>query len=139
VYVEIRSTKLPKPERWTAVFEPLELFPLLDELVIAIRRIPFLRRQGSCQWHGSVEKLKRGPEHLSTIMIVDGQAHMEAEYEGLDLNMDVMLKKKCKCLPDTPLMDLTDVKRKREKKQMPYREARQAALEQRVGEATCKN
>jgi hypothetical protein len=87
--VEIRSTKFPKPERWTAVFEPLELFPLLNELVITIRRIPFLR----CQWHGSVEKLKRGPEHLSTIMIVDGLAHMEAEYEGLDHHMEVMLKR----------------------------------------------
>jgi hypothetical protein len=36
-------------------------------------------------------------------------------------------------------MDLKDVKRKRQKKQMPFGEARQAALEQRAGEAVCKN
>jgi hypothetical protein len=36
-------------------------------------------------------------------------------------------------------MDLTDVKQKREKKQMPYGEARQAVLEQLAGEAPCKN
>jgi len=46
-YLKIITTKLPRRNHWTVFIELLDVFPCLNELVITIPRIPFLRHEDS--------------------------------------------------------------------------------------------